>query len=137
VIVAVGIDTVDVARIARLAGLDGPDGAGGAPAARGERFLRRVFTGGELSYCLGRANAAESLAARFAAKEAAMKCLGTGWGDGVGFLQVEVVRAPSGAVALRLHGEALARAEALAIRRLHVSLTHTAAVASAFVVAEA
>ncbi len=124
-IVAVGVDSIDIARIERLW------------RAGGERFLRRVFTEPETSYCLGRAHAAESLAARFAAKEAAMKCLGTGWGCGIGFRQIEVVRAANGAVALRLAGAAAARASDLAIRRFHVSLTHTGTVASAFVVAEA
>ena len=124
-IVAIGVDSVEIARIARLW------------QHGGERFARRLCTGAELAYCLARAHPEQSLAARFAAKEAAMKCLGTGWGEGVGFGQIEVARAASGAVALRLHGAAAARAASLAIRRLHLSLTHTDAAATAFVVAEA
>ncbi|MFN6196082.1 MAG: holo-ACP synthase, partial [Planctomycetota bacterium] len=70
------------------------------------------------------------------AKEAAMKCLGTGWSAGVGFRDVEVTRNDDGAVGLRLVGAAAARAAALGIERWHVSLTHTDDVATAFVVAE-
>ena len=84
VIVGVGVDIVAVARIQKM--LD-----------RGkERFLARAFTPAERDYCLERGRPAESLAARFAAKEAVMKILGTGWGEGVGFSQVEVVKDPKG-----------------------------------------
>lgn len=124
-ILGVGIDTVDVPRIQRLW------------QRSGERFLARVFTPAEAAYCLTRAHPAESLAARFAAKEAAMKCLRTGWADGLGFRQVEVVRTAAGAVDLALHGEAATLAQRLGIRRWHLSLTHTATSASAFVLAEA
>jgi holo-[acyl-carrier protein] synthase len=124
VIVAVGVDSVDIARIARLW------------RHGGERFARRLCTDAELAYCAGRVHAAQSLAARFAAKEAVMKCLGTGWGGGVTFRDVEVERTPDGAPALRLHGAEAARAASLGCRRFHLSLTHTDTVATAFVVAE-
>lgn len=123
-IVAVGVDAVAIARIQRLV------------QQSGERFVRRVCTDAEADYCRGRAHAAESVAARFAAKEAVMKCLGTGWGDGVGFRDIEVVRARGGDVQLRLHGAAAAHAARRGIRAWHLSLTHTATTATAFVVAE-
>lgn len=124
-IVAIGVDSVDIARIEAL-------------WQRGrERFLQRIYGERELAYCLLRARPAESLAARFCAKEAVMKCLGTGWAEGLAFRQIEVLRDAAGAVRIGLHGAAAARAAALGIRRLHLSLTHTATLASAFVVAEA
>jgi holo-[acyl-carrier protein] synthase len=124
VIVAIGIDSIAIARIEALW------------LGNRERFLSRVFTAAEAAYCRQRAQPAESLAARFCAKEAAMKCLRTGWAEGIGFRQIEVVRADTGAVTLQLHGEAGARAARLGIRRCHLSLTHTATLATAFVIAE-
>lgn len=123
-IAAIGVDTIEIARIRGLWQRSGP------------RFLQRVFTAAELDYCLGRHDPAESLAARFAAKEAVMKCLGTGWAAGLGFRQIEVGRDALGAVSVLLGGSARARAEALGIRRWHLSLTHTATAATAFAIAE-
>lgn len=124
-IVAIGVDAVEIARIERLW------------RQSGERFVRRLFTAAEAAYCQARHHPAESFAARFAAKEAAMKCLGSGWAEGIGFRQIEVVREASGAVRMQLHGPAAARASRLGIRAFHVSLTHTEATATAFVIAEA
>ncbi len=123
-IVAIGVDTVEIARIDRLL------------RDSGERFVQRLFTEAEAAYCRTRHQPAESFAARFAAKEAAMKCLGTGWAEGIGFGQIEVQRAASGAVQLQLHGRAEALAHQLGIRRWHLSLTHAESTATAFVVAE-
>jgi len=123
-IVAIGVDAIEVARIRGLL------------TRSGQRFVQRVFCPQEANYCLARHDPAESLAARFAAKEAAMKCLGTGWADGTGFRQIEVRRLPSGDTELLVTGAAAARAAALGITRWHVSLTHTAITATAFVVAE-
>ena len=123
-IVAVGVDAVEIARIERLLGREGG------------RFEQRVFTPAEVTYCSARPRPAESFAARFAAKEAALKCLGSGWADGAGLRQVEVVRRTSGDPELTLHGAAAERAAARGIRRWHVSLTHTETAATAFVVAE-
>ncbi len=104
-----GVDFIEIDRIARV--LD----------RHGERFLRRIFTPGEIAYCRGRA---PNLAARFAAKEAVMKSLGAGFRS-VGWRDVEVVRAPSGAPSARLHGRALRRAQRLGITEIAISLTHS------------
>jgi len=124
-IVAVGTDAIEVERIRRA--VDHPQW--------GERFRQRVFTSGETAYCLKRARYAESFAARFAAKEAVMKALGTGYGDGVWWRDIEVVRG-SGRPTIVLHGGALARAAAIGATRWHLSLTHTAGQALAHVIAE-
>ena len=123
-IVSVGVDAVEIARIGAL--LERSE----------ERFERRVFTTAESDYCRGRQRPAESYAARFAAKEAALKCLGTGWSEGAGFRDVEVSRMPSGDTELHVTGAAAERARELGITRWHVSLTHTETTATAFVVAE-
>lgn len=102
----------------------------------GERGLRRIFSPGELTYCLGHADPAQSLAARFAAKEAFFKALGLGWGPGGDWVEVEVRRDARGAPSLEVHGRAAAALERLGGRRVHVSLTHTADTAGAFVVVE-
>ena len=96
----------------------------------GDRFLRRIYTEGEASYCRGRA---PNLAGRFAAKEAAMKALGTGL-RGVGWKDIEVVRNQAGAPSVRLHGRAKTRAETLGVRELSLSLSHSRNYAVAFVV---
>jgi len=124
-IVAIGTDAVEIERIR------------GLYERSGERFVQRVFTADEAAYCRTRHHPAESFAARFAAKEAAMKCLGTGWADGTAFREIEVQRLPSGDTELVLTGVAAERAAARGIRRWHVSLTHTALTATAFVIAEA
>ena len=114
-----GVDLIEIDRVA------------GTLERYGERFLRRIFTPGEIAYCRGRA---PNLAARFAAKEAVMKCLGTGF-RGVGWRDVEVVRAPSGAPSPRLHGRALRRAERLGVTEIGISLSHSRGFAMAFAVA--
>ncbi|MBX3464854.1 MAG: holo-ACP synthase [Planctomycetes bacterium] len=124
-IVAVGVDSVAIARI------EGLLQRGGA------RFVARILTADEQSYCLARSRPAESIAARFCAKEAVMKCLGTGWAEGIGFRQIEVRRDAAGAVQVVLSGTAAAVAARRGIRRWHASLTHTGDTATAFVLAEA
>ena len=96
----------------------------------GQRFLDRIYTEGEAAYCRGRP---PNLAARFAAKEAAMKALGTGL-RGVGWKDVEVVRAPGGAPSILLHGRAERRAERLGVTELALSISHSREYAVAFVV---
>jgi holo-[acyl-carrier protein] synthase len=123
-IVAIGIDVVEISRIEEVF------------ARRGDRFRARVFTDAEISYCERRASKLASYAARFAAKEAAMKALGTGWSDGVGWRDVEVVSEQNGAPALQLHGRALARLREIGAKRAHVSLTHSGNLAIAEVLLE-
>jgi len=99
----------------------------------GERFLMRVFSPGELNRARRHPRAfAEHVAGRFAAKEAAMKALGTGW-RGVAFREISVRRDPRGKPRLELSGRALERAERLGVRSMEVSITHTADVAAAVV----
>ncbi len=124
-IVATGVDLIEIARIERLW------------RHGGERFLQRVFTAQERAYCLGKARPAAALAARFCAKEAVMKCLGTGWGHGVGFRAIEVVRDDQGVVAITLHDRASAAATARGIARIHLSLSHIEQTAIAVAIAEA
>ena len=98
----------------------------------GDRFLQRIYTEREIAYCRGRA---PQLAGRFAAKEAAMKALGTG-ARGVRWRDIEVVRERGRAPTIKLYGSARARARRLGIDHLAVSLSHSEENAVAFVVAE-
>jgi holo-[acyl-carrier protein] synthase len=102
----------------------------------GDRFVERIFTAGEIAYCMRKKNAAESFAARFAAKEAAAKALGTGISHGVSWKEFEVIREVSGRPTLRLSGRAAELAEAMGVRRIQLSLTHSRELALAVVVAE-
>jgi holo-[acyl-carrier protein] synthase len=103
----------------------------------GERFLGRVFTAGEIAYCLRKKkNAAESFAARFAAKEAGAKALGTGISRGVTWKELEVRREANGRPTLHLSGRAAELAGAMGVRRMQLSLTHSRELAMAVVVAE-
>lgn len=120
-ILGVGVDIIEIERIAA---------ALGRPRT-GARFRMRVFTAEEIAYCSRRRNAAESFAARFAAKEAMMKALGRAYA----WREIEVRRA-SGPPTLRLYGRAQERAAALGVHHLHLSLSHTAALAIAYVIAE-
>lgn len=101
----------------------------------GERFTKRVLTDAEAAGMPG-ADPAPYVAARFAAKEAAAKALGTGFALGVTQRSIEVLRLPSGAPALQLHGKALEIADAMGVQRIHVSLTHGRDIAAATVVLE-
>lgn len=122
-IVGLGFDLVSAVRISLLLASD--------PA-----FETRVFTDAERDACAERADRAEALAARLAAKEACLKALGTGWSPGLSFKQVEVVGSNGTAPGLRLSGGAESRARDLCIDRLHVTLTHEGSFAAAVVVAE-
>ncbi|MFZ1085951.1 MAG: holo-ACP synthase [Terracidiphilus sp.] len=102
----------------------------------GQRFLDRVYTAAEQAYCLRKRKSAESLAARFAAKEAGAKALGTGISHGVNWLEIEVVREPSGRPTLKFHGRAAEFAARLGAVRAALSLTHTTTLAMASVVLE-
>lgn len=103
----------------------------------GDRFLSKVFTSEEISYCSQKKkNAAESFAARFAAKEAGAKALGTGISHGVSWLEIEVRREPGQRPTLAFHGRALEIATQLGVKRASLSITHTRKDAMAFVVLE-
>lgn len=99
----------------------------------GDRFLNRVFTPAEQQYCRGRKRAIEHLAGRFAAKEAVLKVLGTGWRDGIAWTDVEVVNEPSGQPKVRLSGRCREIADQLRLAKIHISISHieTHAIASA------
>lgn|SRR5579859_803221 len=124
-IVGTGVDICEVHRI------------GESIARFGDQFLHRVFTDDEIRYCQSKKNSVERFAARFAAKEAAMKALGTGWSRGVVWKGVEVAREPGGRPALRLHGKAAEIAEKLGVKKISLSLTHTESSAFAMVIFEA
>jgi holo-[acyl-carrier protein] synthase len=102
----------------------------------GSRFLNRIYTETEIGYCSKCADPGIHFAARFAAKEAAFKALGTGWAAGVKWKDVEVQRLPSGQPELHLYGEALTRATSMGGTRFHVSLTHDQLVSCAVVLLE-
>jgi holo-[acyl-carrier protein] synthase len=126
-IVGTGIDTIEVDRIKQAL----------ERALTGERFRTRVFTPGEITYCESRGRGRfQSYAARFAAKEATMKAMGTGWNRNVGWCEIEVVRQRGQAPTIKLSGKAAAFAARRKIERLHLSLTHTAHGAIAHVIAE-
>jgi len=123
-IVGSGIDLAEIGRIQRT--MD----------RYGQRFLDRVYTAAEQAYCLRKRNAAESFAARFAAKEAGAKALGTGITHGVNWLEIEVAREPGGRPTLQFHGRAAEFAARLGARRAALSITHTTELAMASVVLE-
>lgn len=123
-IVGSGVDMVEIARIRQ------------SVERFGQRFLNRVYTSAEQAYCLRRRNSAESLAARFAAKEAGAKALGTGISRGVNWLEIEVSREPGGRPTLRFHGRAADIAASMGVARAALSLTHTADLSLASVVLE-
>ena len=102
----------------------------------GTRFIERVFTPLEIAYVERKANRFERYAARFAAKEAGMKAIGTGWRRGVRWHDFEVANLPSGRPTLALHGVASGIAEQLGVRNITLTLTHTAAQAMAVVILE-
>jgi holo-[acyl-carrier protein] synthase len=102
----------------------------------GERFVRRIYTPLEIAYVDRKANRFERYAARFAAKEAGMKAIGTGWDHGVTWKDVEVSNLPSGQPTIRLHGVAAQIAEKMGVKRISLSLTHTAELAMAHVILE-
>jgi len=102
----------------------------------GARFVDRIYTPGEIAYVERKANRFERYAARFAAKEAGMKAIGTGWRHGVRWHDFEVANLASGKPTLRLHGVAARVAEKLKVRNVSLSLTHTAEYGMAHVILE-
>jgi holo-[acyl-carrier protein] synthase len=123
-IVGTGVDLAEVARIR-------------ASIERfGRRFTDRIFTAAEIAYVERKANRFERYAARFAAKEAGMKAIGTGWKRGVRWQDFEVANLPSGKPTLRLHGAAAEFAKRLNVRQVSLSITHTAELGMAHVILE-
>jgi holo-[acyl-carrier protein] synthase len=123
-IVGTGIDIAEVPRIRQ------------SIERFGERFIERIFTPREIRYCDSKANRFERYAARFAAKEAAMKALGTGWNHGVRWRDCEVTRMPGGRPTITFHGKAAEFAAKLGAKNAALSLTHTAEQAIAQVILE-
>jgi len=123
-IVSIGIDLVEISRLEDVF------------ARRGDRFRARVFTELEIDYCESLGSKFASYAARFAAKEAVMKALGTGWSEGVGWKDIEVVSQPGEAPTITLHGQALETMLAIGASRVHISLTHSGNLAMAQAVLE-
>jgi holo-[acyl-carrier protein] synthase len=123
-IVGIGIDIAEVPRIRE------------AIERHGERFLQRIFTEDEIQYCESKANRIERYAARFAAKEAGMKAIGTGWNHGVRWRDIEVARKPGARPTLLLHGRAAEFAAKLGATNFVLSLTHTSEQAIAHVILE-
>jgi holo-[acyl-carrier protein] synthase len=122
-IAGIGSDIIRVERIRRLLN-------------KYPRFTARVFTENEIQYCVVKANPAESYAARFAAKEAVMKALGTGWDKDVNFKDIEVVKAASGRPRVLLRGGAETIRRSRGIGEIHLSLSHEREYALAFVILE-
>ena len=120
-IIGLGFDVTDIPRIAQTY------------AQYGERFLKRIYTEGEIAYCMRRRDPVPSLAGRFAAKEAAMKALGTGHSRGVLWKDVEVFR-DGGPPQLRLHGGAARHAARLQVEKSVLTITHTDELAMAQVI---
>jgi len=120
----IGIDSVQLARIARV------------HAEYREKFLARILTDAEREYVARWADPIPRIAGRFAAKEACMKALGTGWGAGVRWRDIEVRRGPAGAPVAGLTGQAAARLAEMGGTRVHVTITHTEDHAMAMIIIE-
>lgn len=123
-VLGIGTDIIEIERIER------------SVERYGESFLRRVYTPGEIAYCQAKKNSAESFAARFAAKEAGAKALGTGISRGVNWREFDVRRAPGQRPELHLTGRAAEIAAAMGVKRVSLSLTHSRKEAMAIVIAE-
>jgi len=123
-IIGLGVDVTKIDRIEA------------AMERRGRAFLERIFTPSEIAYCQSHRHSAERFAGRFAAKEAAMKALGTGWSRGVRWIDIEVVRERSGKPTLRLAGAACEIASGLGVKNIALTITHDGNTALALVIFE-
>ena len=123
-IVGTGVDLAEVSRIRA------------AITRYGQRFIERIYTPAEIAYVEGKANRFERYAGRFAAKEAGMKAIGTGWKRGVRWQDFEVRNLTSGRPTLEFHGEARRVAESLGVKHIWLSITHTAEFGMAHVILE-
>ncbi|MEM5775975.1 MAG: holo-ACP synthase [Anaerolineaceae bacterium] len=122
-IYGIGTDLIEVERLEAL-------------AERGTAYLEKIFTAAEISYCENHGRKAEHLAARFAAKEAFLKALGTGLRDGLSFTEIEVFNDELGKPYLRLHGKAKDRIQSLQISHISISLSHIKEIAMAVAILE-
>jgi holo-[acyl-carrier protein] synthase len=122
-IVGVGTDIVECVRIARMI------------EQHGELFLQRVYTDREIRYCQARKHATEHFAGRWAAKEAILKCLGTGWRRGLCWTDIEVRNDPNGQPQVHVGGAAKERAEAMRICNIHLTISHCRSYATAYALA--
>ncbi len=118
-----GVDITPIARIHEML------------TRHGEQFLARCFTPAETAYCRTAGRATEHFAARFAAKEAVLKALGTGWSAGIAWTDVEVINLPSGQPTVQLHNKAAQFARDMGISRWAISISHTDDLAIASVIA--
>jgi holo-[acyl-carrier protein] synthase len=123
-ILGTGVDLAEVDRIRK------------AVERYGSRFIERIYTPAEIAYVERKANKFERYAGRFAAKEAGMKAIGTGWRHGVRWQDFEVANLPSGRPTLRLHGIAAKVAERLGVKSIQLSITHTSELGMAHVILE-
>jgi holo-[acyl-carrier protein] synthase len=123
-IVGLGIDISEVDRIRE------------AIERHGDHLLNRIYTPAEIAYCKKHRDPYERYAARFAAKEAAMKALGTGWRHGVRWVDIEVARMPSGQPTIKFYGETERIAASLGVKRVLLTITHSGNIAMAQVIFE-
>jgi holo-[acyl-carrier protein] synthase len=123
IIVGIGTDIIECVRIAQMI------------EKHGELFLERVFTPREMRYCQGRKHATEHFAGRWAAKEAILKCLGTGWRKGICWTDMEIRNDPDGAPRVYLGGAAKEQAQKLQISDLWLTISHCRAYATAYALA--
>jgi holo-[acyl-carrier protein] synthase len=122
-IIGIGTDIVECLRIGRMI------------EEFGELFLNRVYTEREIRYCQERKRATEHFAGRWAAKEAILKCLGTGWSRGISWTDMEIRNDPAGRPEVLMCGEAKDRAQALHIADIQITISHCRAYATAFALA--
>ncbi len=123
-IIGVGVDVIEISRIEKVL------------TERGEKFTSKMYTRTEVEYCTRDRASAAHFAGRFAAKEAAMKALGVGWGRNAGWLDVEVTNDERGKPLLGMSGSAARTADSLGVKRAHVSLSHSRGTACAVVILE-
>ncbi len=122
-IIGIGCDIIDVERIQRA-------------IEKNSSFCEKLFTPSEIAYCSQKANFFQSFAVRFAAKEAVMKALGTGWNEKVSWLDIEIVNSETGSPAIKLSGGAKKLAKELEVNNICLSLAHEKGYALAFVILE-
>jgi len=122
-IIGIGCDIIKVERIQNA-------------ITKNSRFCEKLFTPAEIEYCSRKANSAQSFAARFAAKEAVMKALGTGWDGKVNWLDIEVINSASGAPSIKLTGGAKEMADELKVKNICLSLAHEKDFALAYIILE-